>query len=228
MAFEVLVVEDQKDISGIVEKYLEKSGYIVTVAENGFKALEIFGEKPFRLVILDVMMPGIDGFEVLSELRKFSNIPVLMLTAKESEVDRIKGFDLGADDYVVKPFSPRELVRRVDAIIRRAYGQNEEKRLKAGEIEIYLDSMRAFIGGKEIELTTAEFNILFVFIENENVVLSREQIIQKSFGHSYEGMDRNIDSYIKRLRQKIEDNPRSPEYIVTKYGAGYLFRRKEV
>lgn len=224
MAFQVLVVEDQRDISSIVQKYLEKSGYRANLAENGFEALASMGEKPFHLVILDIMMPGIDGFEVLTEIRKMSDVPVLMLTAKESEADRIKGFDLGADDYVVKPFSPRELVKRVDAIIRRAYGQNDERRLKAGEIEIYLDSMKAFVGGKEIELTTAEFGILFVFMENENVVLSREQIIQKSFGHSYEGIDRNIDSYIKRIRQKIEDNPKSPKHIVTKYGAGYIFR----
>ncbi|MBF7097509.1 response regulator transcription factor [Alkalibacter mobilis] len=223
MKFKILVVEDQKEISQIVIKYLEKEGFDCLLAEDGFKALELFAENSFHLVILDVMMPGIDGFEVLSEIRRISNIPVIMLTAREMEPDRIKGFDLGADDYVVKPFSPRELMGRVRSILRRVYNEKEDRLLEFEDLQLYTGSMRLLKGDKEIEITSTEFKLLKTLMENKGLVLTREQIIDLAFGVGYDGIDRNIDSYIRRLRSKLEDDPKNPKYLSTKYGAGYVF-----
>lgn len=223
MEFNVLVVEDQKDISSIVIKYLKNEGYNSTLAQNGFEALEAFNKKSFHLVLLDVMMPGIDGFEVLSEIRKISDIPVIMLTAKGEEMDRLKGFDIGADDYVIKPFSPRELMRRVKVIFRRLYNENSEIILQVEGLKLYIKSMRFFKYDEEITITSTEFHLLHTLMKNKGMVLTREQLINLSFGNEYEGIDRNIDSYIKRIRQKIEDNPKKPTLLVTKYGAGYVF-----
>ncbi|GAA0178286.1 response regulator transcription factor [Clostridium sediminicola] len=223
MEFNVLVVEDQKDISSIVIKYLQNEGYNSTLAQNGFEALEAFNKKSFHLVLLDIMMPGIDGFEVLSEIRKISDIPVIMLTAKGEEMDRLKGFDIGADDYVIKPFSPRELMRRVKVIFRRLYNENSEIILQVEGLKLYVKSMRFFKYDEEITITSTEFHLLHTFMKNKGMVLTREQLIYLSFGNEYEGIDRNIDSYIKRIRQKIEDNPKKPTLLVTKYGAGYVF-----
>lgn len=223
MKYNILVVEDQKEISGIVTKYLEKEEYSYEVAENGFKALELFTKKSFHLVLLDVMMPGIDGFEVLKEIRNTSNVPVIMLTAREQEIDRIKGFDFGADDYVVKPFSPRELVKRIKAIFRRTYNEADEIILHIGSLKLYVNSMKLFKNEEEIIITSTEFHLLRIFMNNKGLVLTRQRLIQLAFGYEYEGFDRNIDTYIKRIRQKIEDDPKTPVYLVTKYGTGYVF-----
>lgn len=223
MQYSVLVVEDQKEISTIVAKYLHKEGYVDTVAGNGFEALEYFNNNEYHLVILDIMMPGIDGFEVLKEIRKISDIPVIMLTAKQEEVDRIKGFDIGADDYVVKPFSARELMRRIKAILKRTYHEANEIIYTFDNLKLYAKSMKLYKNDKEVELTSVEFNLLFTFFKNKGQVLSRDQLIELSFGNDYEGYDRNIDSYIKRIRQKIEDEPKEPRLLKTKYGAGYVF-----
>lgn len=226
MKFNVLVVEDQKDISSIIVKYLENEGYRYCIAENGFEALEQFNIQSFHLVILDIMMPGIDGFEVLKEIRKISAIPVIILTAKQEEVDRLKGFDIGADDYVVKPFSPRELMRRIRVIFRRLYNESNEIILKFDELKLFTKSMKLFKNNKEITITSTEYHLLHTFMKNKGQVLTREQLIHLSFGNDYDGFDRNIDSYIKRLRQKIETNPKKPTLLITKYGAGYVFGGK--
>ncbi len=223
ITFNVLVVEDQREISSIILKYIEAEGYTSSLAENGFEALKTFNEDSFHLVLLDIMMPGISGFEVLAEIRKISETPVIMLTAKQEEVDRVKGFAVGADDYVVKPFSPRELMHRIKAIFKRVYNEKGEFVLTVGNLKLYSESMILHKGDKEIPITSTEFRLLYTFMSNNGHVLTRDQLIRMSFGHDYEGYDRNIDSYIKRIRQKIEDNPQTPDILVTKYGTGYIF-----
>lgn len=219
----ILVVEDESQISSIVVKYLQKSGYECHVAENGLEALQMFSEQHFHLVILDIMMPGIDGYEVLQRIREVSQVPVIMLTAKQDEVDRLKGFQIGADDYVIKPFSPRELVERVKVFLKRIYNVGDEVVISSGSLQLYTSSMKVVRSGEALDLTSTEFKILYALMKNMNQILTREQLIELVFGVGYDGFDRNIDSYIKRLRQKIEADPKRPEYLKTKYGQGYVF-----
>ena len=223
MRFNILVVEDQNEISSIIIKYLAKEGYDYHLAENGFEALEIFSKSVFHLVLLDIMMPGINGFAVLHELRNISQVPVIMLTAKQEEVDRIKGFVEGADDYVIKPFSPRELMQRIKVIFRRVYNVSDEIILQSGELKLYTNSMKLQKNGKDISITATEFKLMNTFMKNTGRVLTREQLIEQSFGFDYDGYDRNIDSYIKRLRIKIEEDPKNPSILITRYGVGYVF-----
>ncbi len=227
MKYNILVVEDQIEISSIVSKYLNAEGYNSVLASNGFEALEIFNKTKCHLVILDIMMLGIDGLEVLREIRLLSDIPVIMLTARQEEVDRLKGFDSGADDYVIKPFSARELMKRIKAILKRTYRGTDEIIYNYEELKLHTKGMKLFSGDREISLTSIEFNLLFTFFKNKGQVLSREQLIRLSFGGDYEGYDRNIDSYIKRLRQKIEKEPGKPRILRTKYSAGYIFGGEE-
>lgn len=221
--YRILVVEDESEISSIVIKYAEKNGYECRLAENGFEALALFSDEHFHLILLDVMMPGIDGFEVLSRIREISDVPVIMLTAKQEEVDRIKGFDLGTDDYVVKPFSPRELMRRINVFLKRIYNATDELVLSVETLKLFTSSMKLFRGEDEIELTATEFKLLHTLMRNVNQVLTREQLMELAFGIGYDGFDRNIDSYIKRIRQKIELDPKNPSLLRTKYGQGYVF-----
>lgn len=223
MKYQILVVEDQEEIRSIVEKYLHKEGYIVHTAKDGFEALNQFNSNTIHLVLLDIMMPGIDGFEVLKEIRHISEIPVIMLTARQEEVDRIKGFDTGADDYVVKPFSLKELMLRIKRLIKRVYNEADEIIYSYEDLSLHTSSMKLYRGDEEIPLTSAEYSLLHVLFRNQNKVLTREQLIELAYGQDYEGYDRNIDSYIKRIRQKIEMDPRNPKILVTKYGAGYMF-----
>ncbi len=217
------MVEDEFEISQIVKKYVERSGYECRLAKNGFEALEFFSEENFHLVVLDVMMPGIDGFEVLERIRETSDVPVIMLTAKQDEVDRLKGFGQGADDYVVKPFSPRELIERIKVFLKRIYNAGDELIITAGTLRLYTSSMKLLRGEEEVELTATEFKLLHALMRNMNQVLTREQLIELAFGIGYDGYDRNIDSYIKRIRQKIEADPKDPVLLKTKYGQGYVF-----
>jgi len=221
--YKILIVEDEPAISRIVEKYLNNANYECKVASDGFIALDLFSKNSFDLIILDVMMPGIDGFRVLENIRETSDIPVIMLTARELEEDRISGFNKGADDYIVKPFSPQELVKRVDVFIRRIYKAEDNVVLTYGPFLV--DKKQKIIKKNDeiIPLTSAEYSVLLTFLLNKNQLLNREQIIDSAFGMDYEGYDRTIDTYIKRIRQKIEDNPKSPKYLVTKYGGGYIF-----
>lgn len=221
--FNILVVEDHKEISNIIIKYLEKEGYSYELAEDGFQALELFSKYSFHLIILDIMMPGIDGFQVLKEIRNISNIPVIMVTAKEQEVDKLKGFDYGADDYVVKPFSPRELIQRVNVLLRRLYNKDDKKFIQVGVFKLYTDDERLTKNEVEIPITHTEYLLMKIFMDNKGAVLTREQLINIALGMDYQGYDRSIDSHIKRLRQKIEEDSRNPKYIKTKYGAGYTF-----
>lgn len=223
MAYKILVVEDEKELSKVIVSYLEMEDYIIDSAYDGFEALKLINTNQYHLIILDVMMPGINGFEVLSELRKFSETPVIMLTAKALEEDVVEGFSKGADDYVTKPFSNKELMLRIKVILKRNY---KPSNIKSYE-NLSLDSERMVLikGGMDIILTHFECELMKVFFSHIDQVLTREQLIKNVFDN-YEGYDRNIDSYIKRLRHKIEDHPKHPKYIHTKYGAGYMFGGK--
>jgi DNA-binding response OmpR family regulator len=223
MKFNILIVEDEVEISEVIKKYIEHEGYNYKVVENGFQALEAFNQDTFHLVLLDVMLPGIDGFQVLKEIRAISSVPIIMITAKRQEVDRLKGFDEGADDYVVKPFSPRELIKRIKVFFKRIYNESDEVILHIDQFKLFLNSRKLFKNDEEIEITATEFQLLQAFMNNKGIVLTRERLIELAFGYEYEGFDRNIDVYIKRLRNKIEENPSQPKYLVTKFRAGYVF-----
>lgn len=223
MKFNILIVEDEAEISDVIKKYIEHEGYNYKIAENGFQALEAFTQDTFHLILLDVMLPGIDGFQVLKEIRATSDVPIIMMTAKRQEVDRLKGFDEGADDYVVKPFSPRELIKRIKVFFKRIYNESDEIILHVNDFKLFLSSRKLFKNDKEIEITATEFQLLQAFMKNKGIVLTRERLIELAFGYEYEGFDRNIDVYIKRLRNKIEENPSQPKYLVTKFRVGYVF-----
>lgn len=223
----ILVVEDEKNISDVIKAYLEKDGFNVTLAFDGKEAIKIFNSNEIHLIILDLMLPKISGEEVCTQIRSISEVPIIMLTAKSDEDSRIDGLSIGADDYVVKPFSPRELVSRVKALLRRAYRDKgplaERLVFDNGRLEIDKDKFLVSKDNLELDLTTNEFKVLLALASHPKVVLSREQLIEVAFGYEYEGFDRTIDTHIKNIRQKIEDNPRSPKYILTVYGIGYKF-----
>lgn len=224
MDYKILIIEDEKEIRNIVEKYLQKEGYIVKAEKDGFEGLSTFAVFKPHLVILDIMMPGISGFNVLKEIRLLGDIPVIMLTAKHMEMDRINGFDLGADDYVVKPFSPKELVRRVNAVIKRTYSHFfQHEKLFYGPFKLDISNQILYKDDVVISLTAKEFMIIKTFFENIGILLSRNQLIEKAFGELYEGYDRAIDNQVKKIRQKIEIDTKNPKYLKTKYGAGYIF-----
>lgn len=219
----ILIVEDEKRISDIVQAYLEREGYQVTVASTGESAIRILSEG-FDLVILDLMLPDIDGETICTSLREISDVPIIMLTAKSSEDDRVKGLGIGADDYVVKPFSAKELVARVKAHLRRT--ESSKKKIVSfnnGILTINPLTREVTKRGKAVSLTTTEFKILLSIAEKPQIVFSRLQLINIVQGFDFEGFDRVVDAHIKNLRQKIEDNTRKPLFIKTVYGSGYKF-----
>lgn len=219
----ILIVEDEKKISEIVRAYLEKEGYRVNQAETGEQALK-FIKDTVDLVILDLMLPDIQGEDLCRIIREGSDVPVIMLTAKSGEEERIKGLGIGADDYVVKPFSPRELVARVKAQLRRA-GRAKKKLLSynAGTLKIDVSNREVFIDGVAVILTPTEYKILLSLAEQPGWVFSREQLVTIAQGFDFEGYDRTIDAHVKNLRHKIEKDSREPEFIKTVYGVGYKF-----
>ncbi len=223
----ILVVEDEKNISDVIIAYLEKENFNVFKAYDGESAMKLFREEDIHLIILDLMIPILSGKEVCKRVRSTSNVPIIMLTAKTEEEDRVTGLSIGADDYVSKPFSPRELVSRVKALLRRSYRNSsplaEKLYFNDGDLQIELDKMIVKKSGNEISLTSNEFKILFALVSAPNQVLSREQLIEASLGYDYEGFDRTIDTHIKNIRHKIENTPKSPNYIQTVYGIGYKF-----
>lgn len=225
--YNILVVEDEKNISDVIVAYLEKENFNVFISFDGENAIELFNKENIHLVILDLMIPKLSGEEVCKKIRETSNLPIIMLTAKTEEEDKISGLSIGADDYVSKPFSPKELISRVNAILRRTYSYNTSQAnllvFNNNDLEIQESSMKVKKAGEEIDLTSNEFKILFVLASNPDQVLSREQLIEASFGHEYEGFDRTIDTHIKNIRHKIENNSKSPKYIQTVYGVGYRF-----
>ncbi|MBW4828951.1 MAG: response regulator transcription factor [Clostridiaceae bacterium] len=223
----ILVVEDEKRILDVVKAYLEKEGFEVKTAIDGKEALDLFNSETFHLIILDLMLPIISGEKVCNHIRTYSDIPIIMLTAKVDEDDKIEGLAIGADDYITKPFSPRELVSRVKALLRRSYRDSnplfEKVSFNNKDLEVDINKMEVKKDGKILSLTANEFKILSALLANPGQVFSREQLIEKAFGIDYEGFDRTIDTHIKNIRQKIEDNPKEPKYILTIYGVGYKF-----
>jgi DNA-binding response OmpR family regulator len=225
--FKILVVDDEKNIVDVVKAYLEKEGFQVVTASDGEAALNIFNKETIHLIVLDLMLPKISGEEVCGKVRAVSSVPIIMLTAKAEEDERIEGISIGADDYLVKPFSARELVVRVKALLRRAYREDtpmaDVLTFKDGDLEVDIKKVVVRKKGSIVSLTTNEFKVLTVLISNPGQVFSREQLVDKAFGMDYEGFDRTIDTYVKNIRQKIEDNPKEPSYIITIYGMGYKF-----
>lgn len=219
----VLVVDDEPTVGMTIRAYLERDGFEVAVATDGRTALTLAQTFQPDLIILDVMLPELDGFAVLRELRRMSDVYVLMLTAKTDEIDRVLGLEMGADDYLTKPFSPRELVARVKAILRRGRNANTpDPVLTFNQVKIDPNARRVW-KHSEIELTPIEYDLLATLAKHHGQVLSREQLIELVWGYEYFGDDRVIDVHIRRLRLKIEDDPQNPTYIVTVRGAGYRF-----
>ncbi len=219
----ILIIEDEKKISGIVKAYLEKEQYDVTIAETGEQALGIL-KKGFSLVILDLMLPDMDGEEICRMIREGSDMPVIMLTAKSGEDDKIAGLGIGADDYVVKPFSPRELVARVKAHLRRSRKSRKEiLSFNRGSLKINTANYEVFREKKHVVMTPTEFKILIALAENPGRVLTRDQIVNLVQGYDFEGYDRTIDAHVKNLRHKVEKHSKEPEFIKTVYGVGYKF-----
>ena len=220
----ILIIEDEEKISLIMKSYLEKEGYSVIQAYDGKEGLDKFDDD-IDLVILDLMLPSLPGEEIIKQIRSHSQVPVIMVSAKVEENNRVDGLRLGADDYITKPFSPKELVERVKAILRRIEKYNIPRadiiKTIDQRIEMDLEYNRFFKDGSEILLTKNEFQILKTLFSNPNKIYSREEIIELTFGYDYEAYDRAIDTHIKNIRQKIEDNPKKPVYIKTIYGMGY-------
>lgn len=222
----VLIVDDDAKIVELVKLYLNRDGYGVITAYDGTAALKLARESRPDLIVLDIMLPGIDGLEVCRILREESSVPIILLTAKTTEQDRIAGLDLGADDYVTKPFSPKELAARVRAVFRRTAADAQElgpEELKFGKLTINFLKHEAYLDDRSINLTPIEFKLLGVMIKEPNRVFSRGQIIEKVLGYDFDGFDRTIDVHILNLRRKLEPDASHPNYIKTVYGAGYKF-----
>jgi len=217
----VLVVDDDAKTVELVKLYLKRDGYRVITAYDGIEALRLAREGYPDLIVLDLMLPGIDGLEICRTLRTESDVPVIMLTAKTTDQDKLVGLDLGADDYITKPFSPRELAARVRAVLRRLPGERGPAEIKHGELTVNFLKHEAFLEGKPLNLTTVEFKLLAALIKEPGRVFSRAQLIENALGHDFEGFDRTIDVHVLNLRRKLEPDPGHPRYIKTVYGAGY-------
>ena len=220
----ILVVEDEAKIARIVKDYLENSGYRVTILSHGNDALPQVQKSMPDLIILDIMLPGKDGMEICREIRKTSNVPIIMLTAKVEEIDRLIGLEIGADDYICKPFSPREVVARVKAVLRRSQPEPMQEKLMAGPIVLNPLTHHVAVNGNELQLTNSEFELLAVFMEQPERVFSRNDLIAMVQGYDFEGYDRTIDSHIKNLRKKIGQQLPDQQMIQAVYGVGYKFK----
>ncbi len=230
----ILIVDDDKKLCRLVADYLEPMGYDVDAAHNGSQGLEMILKGDYEAVILDVMMPQMDGFEVLKRLRKESDIPVIMLTARGEETDRIVGLEMGADDYLPKTFSSRELLARLRAVTRRyekskrhMTSKNENDRLVFGDLEIDEKARKVSLGAKPLSLTPIEYDLLTCLARSAGRVLSRDQLLDAVAGRDYEVFDRSVDVHISSLRRKLGEAPRNPKYIQTVRSAGYMFKGSE-
>ena len=231
MKYKILICDDEKEILEILELYLKKNGYEIIKAFDGLQVLEIINKNnDIDLVILDVMMPYINGYKLIKKIRSLYNIPILMLSAKSKDEDKILGLNLGADDYITKPFNPLEIVARVNAQIRRVHklSCNEEKRetIKIGEVELDTFNVKALVGGSEIDLTSIEYKILKYLMENEGRILTKNQIFRSVWKEEFFTADNTIMVHISRLREKIEKDSRNPVYLKTGRGLGYKFENK--
>lgn len=221
----ILIVEDESRMRRLISDYLNREGYLTIEAENGKKAVEIFDSQKIDLIILDIMMPEYDGWTVCREIRKSSSVPIIMLTARSEESDELFGFELGVDEYITKPFSPKILVARVKALLRRSYTE-EDSTLSFNGLEIDMKGHRVFIEGREIEMTPKEYELLTYMVQNEGNALTREQILNNVWGYDYFGDLRTVDTHVKRLRIKIRETGKD-KYIQTIRGVGYRFEVKE-
>lgn len=218
MDFKILVVEDDKDIQELIQEFLKAQNYEVDTADDGVQGVSLFQKNTYDLVLLDVMLPNLDGYSACKMIRNRSNVPIIMLTALGEEKDHIKGFELGVDDYITKPFSFSIFIKRVEAVLRRTYGESSSSLQKFKEVSANYDSYTATVNGQSIELTTKEFEILYLLMENKGKVLSREIILDKAWGYDYFGDSRVVDTHIKNLRKKLDVT-----YIKTIKGIGYKF-----
>ena len=217
----ILIVEDEQKLAALLKEYLEKAGYRATIAGRGDQAVAQARKSAPDLMLLDIMLPGMDGMAVCSEVRKFSNLPIIMITAKVEELDRLLGLELGADDYICKPFSPREVVARVKAVLRRSNPETVEKNLSLGPLVLDENKHLAKVSGQPLDLTPSEFKLLQVLISQPGRVFSRDELLARVQGYDCEGYDRTIDSHIKNLRKKLAGHLQGKELITTVYGIGY-------
>ena len=229
MSRRVLVVDDEKLIVKGVRFSLEQDGMEVDCAYDGEEALEKIKSNEYDIVLLDVMLPKIDGFEVCQQVREFSDVPILMLTAKGDDMDKILGLEYGADDYITKPFNILEVKARIKAILRRLDKQDKEQVkgqfITAADMKLDCEGRRVYIGEREINLTTKEFEVLELLVTNPNKVYSRENLLNLVWGYEYPGDVRTVDVHVRRLREKIEPNPSEPKYVHTKWGVGYFYQK---
>jgi DNA-binding response OmpR family regulator len=223
----ILIVDDEEMIVRTVKAYLDREGFKTYTAYDGDAALQAFDEKGPDLIVLDLMLPKKSGIEVTRAIRMKSSVPIIMLTAKAAEADRVVGLELGADDYVVKPFSPRELVARIRAVLRRYEGdRGETERIVVGDIVIDLKTRELKVAERNIELTPTEFDLLAYLARHPGQVFTRLQLLREVQGYTYDSFARTIDTHVKNLRRKIEEDPKSPRYILTVHGVGYRFARE--
>jgi len=230
MTTRILVVDDEVQIVRVLRGYLERAGFGVLTAHDGQEALRVARQEHPDLIVLDLMLPGMDGLDVCRALRKDSNVPIIMLTARVEETDRLIGLELGADDYVTKPFSPREVVARVRAVLRRTQPMptdGGQELLVVGQLRLDTGRRALFVGGQRVELTPSEYDILLVMMRAPGRVFERAQLLEATQGAAYEGYERTIDTHIKNLRQKIEETPRQPRYLLTVHGVGYKLQEDD-
>jgi two-component system alkaline phosphatase synthesis response regulator PhoP len=219
----ILVVEDEGRIVRLAQDYLEAAGFRVLSAADGPTGLAMARREKPDLVVLDLMLPGMDGLDVCRAIRRESDLPIIMLTARVEEADRLIGLELGADDYITKPFSPRELAARVRTVLRRARGSTPPSIIRSADLEIDLEGHRVSRAGETVQLSRIEFNLLAILAQHPGQVFSRAQLLDRLHGYSYDGIDRSIDAHVKNLRRKLEPNPAEPRYVLTVYGIGYKF-----
>ena len=227
MAKRVLVVDDEKLIVKGIRFSLEQDGMEVECAYDGEEALNMATSNTYDMILLDLMLPKMDGFEVCQRIREFSNVPIVMLTAKGDDMDKILGLEYGADDYITKPFNILEVKARIKAIMRRTGGSGQEHNpqvIENGDLKLDCESRRLFILGKEINLTAKEFELLELLVTNPGKVFGREKLLDMVWGQDYPGDVRTVDVHVRRLREKIETNPSEPKYVHTKWGVGYFYR----
>jgi len=220
----ILVVDDEPKIAELARDYLEHAGFAVFTAGDGRAAVTAVRQRHPDLVVLDLGLPGLDGLDVTREIRRDSNVPIVMLTARDDEFDKLLGLELGADDYLTKPFSPRELVARVRAVLRRSERPPEvAETIRAGDVVLDLPRMRTEVGGMAVELTPTEFQLLATLMARPGRIFTRAQLLDALHGIAFETYERAIDSHVKNLRRKLEPDPRRPRYVLTVYGVGYRF-----
>ena len=221
----ILIVDDEARIRALIEKYAAFEGYATEEAENGMQAVEMCREKKYDLIIMDVMMPELDGFSAVREIRKEQNTPVIMLSARGEEYDRIHGFEIGVDDYVVKPFSPRELMMRVSAVLKRtgSLQENADDVVKLGDLEVNFTARRVTVEGRELDLSPKEYDLLFYMVRNRGIALTREKLISDVWGYDFFGDDRTLDTHIKLLRKELGP---CADRITTLRGVGYRFEKE--